>query len=189
MSRLMNIGEAARAAGVSAKMIRHYEQIGLVPAAARTGSGYRQYAERDVSILRFIRQSRRLGFSIDQIAGLLNLWSNSSRTSRQVKTLAQTHLDALEDKMREISEMHHALQKLVLSCHGNDDPDCVILDELAVDSPVAPDPFSVGSRPIWKSRRKAVVHRDPVEAVTDQHVDLMAWAHGIRAVRASGAST
>ena len=141
-----------------------------------------------MSILRFIRQSRRLGFSIDQIAELLGLWSNSSRTSREVKALAQSHLDALEIKMREISEMRRALQQLVVSCHGNDDPHCVILDELAVGSPVAPEPLSVGSKPIRKSRGKAVVSRTAAKPVVDQHVDLMAWAHSIRIVPTPSAS-
>jgi MerR family copper efflux transcriptional regulator len=92
MIPLMNIGEAATAAGVSAKMIRHYEQIGLLPAAERSESGYRLYGEREVSVLRFIRQSRRLGFSVAQIAELIGLWSDSQRTSREVKAVAQRHL-------------------------------------------------------------------------------------------------
>lgn len=98
MNRVMNIGEAAEAAGVSTKMIRHDEQIGLVPAAARTDAGYRQYFERDVSVLRFIRQARRLGFSIEQIAELLGLWSDAHRASRSVKAVAQQHVADLEQK-------------------------------------------------------------------------------------------
>lgn len=113
MARLMNIGEASDAAGVSAKMIRHYEQISLVPAPARTGAGRRQYTERDVSILHFVRQSRRLGFSMEQITDLLGLWSNRRRASRQVKALAQGHLDALDEKMREMIEMQRALKQLL----------------------------------------------------------------------------
>ena len=179
MARLMNIGEAAEAAGVSAKMIRHYEQIGLVPAATRTDAGYRQYGERDVSILRFIRQSRRLGFSIEQIAELLGLWSDRRRASREVKALAQAHLDALEEKMREIAEMQAALRKLVASCHGNDDPDCAILEELAVGSPQAPEPGAVGSKPVRKSGARAGEPRKPASGESTAHVDLMAWTRRV----------
>jgi len=180
MSRLMNIGEAADAAGVSAKMIRHYEQIGLVPAAARTDSGYRQYSERDVSILRFIRQSRQLGFSMEQIANLLGLWSNDRRASREVKALAQGHLDALEEKMREMAEMQRALKRLVASCHGDDDPHCAILDELAVRSTEAPEPGAVGGQPLRKSAGKAARPARPA-ASASVPLDLMAWTRSIHA--------
>jgi len=180
MSRLMNIGEAADAAGVSAKMIRHYEQIGLVPAAARTDSGYRQYSERDVSILRFIRQSRQLGFSMEQIANLLGLWSNDRRASREVKALAQGHLDALEEKMREMAEMQRALKRLVASCHGDDDPHCAILDELAVRSTEAPEPGAVGGQPLRKSAGKAARPARPA-ASASVPLDLMAWTRNIHA--------
>lgn len=181
MSRLMNIGEAADAAGISAKMIRHYEQIGLVPAAARTDSGYRQYSERDVSILRFIRQSRRLGFSMDQIADLLGLWSDHHRASREVKALAQRHLAALEEKMREMAEMQRALTSLVGSCHGDDEPDCAILAGLAVGSPEAPEPGAVGSKPIRKAATPAPARRPADHGTSDAHADLMAWTRQIHA--------
>ncbi len=181
MARLMNIGEAADAAGVSAKMIRHYEQIGLVPEAARTDSGYRQYTERDVSLLRFIRQSRRLGFSMEQIADLLGLWSNDRRASREVKALAQAHLDALEEKMREMAEMQRALKKLVSSCHGDDDPHCAILDELAVSSPDAPEPGAVGAKPIKKVAAKPQARTKARPSEPSTHVDLMAWTRSIHA--------
>ena len=175
MSRTMNIGQAAEAAGVSAKMIRHYEQIGLVPAAARTDSGYRQYSERDVSILRFIRQSRRLGFSMEQIADLLGLWSDRERTSREVKALAQAHLDAMEEKMREMAEMQAALKKLVQSCPGDERPHCAILQELAVGSPQAPEPGVVGAKPIRKAARGARPGRAAAQPESTAHLDLMAW--------------
>ncbi|GAB4560671.1 MAG: Cu(I)-responsive transcriptional regulator [Rhizobacter sp.] len=181
MSRPMNIGEAAEAAGVSTKMIRHYEQIGLLPAAARTDSGYRQYGERDVSLLHFVRQSRRLGFSIDQIADLLGLWSNDRRTSREVKALAQGHLDALEEKMREIAEMQHTLKKLVGSCHGNDEPHCAILDELAVSSPEAPEPGAVGAKLVRKPGPKTHAQKASVREAPSVHADLMAWTRSIHA--------
>jgi len=136
---LMNIGEAASAAGVSAKRVRHYESIGLLPAAPRTEAGYRQYGERDVAALRFIRQSRRLGFSMQQIGELMGLWRDTHRASRQVKLLAQGHVDALAQRMREMAEMKQALEHLIASCHGDDQADCAILDGLATPLP-APDP-------------------------------------------------
>jgi Cu(I)-responsive transcriptional regulator len=182
MSHTMNIGEAAEAAGVSAKMIRHYEQIGLLPAAARTDSGYRQYGERDVSVLRFIRASRRLGFSVEQIAELLGLWSNRRRASREVKALAQHHLAELEAKMREMADMQAALKKLVASCHGGDDPHCAIIDGLAVQSPQAPQ----GGAVIVKAARKAAAARTARAGrpeTSSPDVDLMAWAHGARQAR------
>ena len=175
MAHGMNIGEAARAAGVSAKMIRHYEQIGLVAAAARTDSGYRQYSERDVSVLRFIRQSRRLGFSIEQIADLLGLWSNRRRASRKVKEVAQRHLAELDEKMREMAEMKAALERLVASCHGSDDPHCAILDELAAHSAAPPDPGSVGRQPLRKATATAAKPATKPASAPTSHVDLMAW--------------
>lgn len=181
MSRLMNIGETAEAAGVSAKMIRHYEQIGLVSAALRTHSGYRQYTERDVSILRFIRQSRRLGFSMEQIADLLGLWSNHRRASRDVKALAKSHLAALEERMREMAEMQRALTRLVTSCHGDDDPLCAILAELAMGSPEAPMPGAVGARPVRKPAAKSHTAKAPTQTESASHIDLMAWTQGIHA--------
>lgn len=127
----MNIGDAAKASGVSAKMIRHYESVGLFPQALRTESGYRQYTDKDVHTLRFIRQSRALGFSIDQIRDLLGLWHNRRRSSRQVKALAQAHLEELEEKLQELQAMKTTLEHLVHCCHGDDRPDCPILEELA----------------------------------------------------------
>lgn len=127
----MNIGEAARASGVSAKMIRHYESVGLLPAALRTSAGYRQYGDRDVHTLRFIRHARDLGFGIGQIHELLNLWNDRLRPSRQVKALAQSHIDTLSRKIRELQAMQQTLQHLVHGCHGDDRPDCPILDGLA----------------------------------------------------------
>jgi len=175
MTRGMNIGEAAQAAGVSAKMIRHYEQIGLVAAAARTDSGYRQYSERDVSVLRFIRQARRLGFSMPQIADLLGLWSDQRRTSRQVKEVAQRHLADLEAKMREMAAMKDALDRLVVSCRGSDDPHCVILDELATHSPTPPQ--NTGAPPLRKPTARAGRPETKTAASSTSHLELMAWTH------------
>lgn len=131
MDATMNIGEAAKASGVSAKMIRHYESVGLFPEAARTDSGYRQYTGKEVSTLRFIRQSRDLGFSIEQIRELLALWQNRRRPSRQVKALAQAHIEELDEKLNELLAMKATLEHLVHSCHGDDRPDCPIIETLA----------------------------------------------------------
>ncbi len=127
----MNIGEAAKASGVSAKMIRHYESLGLMPKAARTDSGYRQYSENDVHVLRFIARSRDLGFSIAEIGELLSLWKNRRRSSSQVKALALKHIADLEAKVRELLEMKATLEHLSHCCHGDSRPDCPILEELA----------------------------------------------------------
>lgn len=128
---MMNIGEAARASGVSAKMIRHYEEMALLPAARRTESGYRQYESNDVHTLQFIRHSRDLGFSLTEIAGLLSLWQDRRRPSRQVKALAETHIHELEQRAAQLLAMKAALEHLVHCCHGDDRPDCPILDSLA----------------------------------------------------------
>ena len=127
----MNIGAAARASGVSAKMIRHYESVGLFPEANRTEAGYRQYADKEVNTLRFIRHSRDLGFSIEQIRELLGLWQNRRRPSRQVKALAQAHIEELEQKLQKLQAMKATLEHLVHCCHGDERPRCPILDNLA----------------------------------------------------------
>ena len=155
----MNIGEAARACGVSAKMIRHYESLGLIPAAVRTGGGYRQYSSRDVHTLRFIRQARDLGFSLEQIRELLALWQNRRRSSAQVKALAQAHLDELEQKLRELQAMKATLAHLVHGCAGDERPDCPIIESLAQDdAPVAAAPQerrAAASRPATPRRPRA----------------------------------
>lgn len=125
------IGEAARRAGVSARMVRHYESLGLVAGVARTDSGYRQYTESDVHGLRFIRRARDLGFSMDEIAGLLALWQDRSRASSQVKRIAQEHIADLGERIAAMQAMQRSLQTLVSCCHGDDRPDCPILDDLA----------------------------------------------------------
>ena len=134
----MNIGEAAKASGVSAKMVRHYESVGLFPEAARTEAGYRQYSTVEVNTLRFIRQARDLGFSIEQIRELLGLWQNRKRPSRQVKALAQAHIAELDEKLKELQAMRSTLAHLVHCCHGDDRPDCPIIDALAHDAPALP---------------------------------------------------
>jgi Cu(I)-responsive transcriptional regulator len=127
----MNIGEAAKASGVSAKMIRHYESVGLFAEPARTESGYRQYGERELATLKFIRHSRDLGFSIEQIRELLGLWQNRKRPSRQVRALAQAHIAELDAKLKDLQAMRGTLAHLVSCCHGDERPDCPILDRLA----------------------------------------------------------
>lgn len=125
------IGEAARRAGVSARMVRHYESLGLLAPVHRTDSGYRQYTEADVHTLRFIRRGRDLGFSMEVISTLLGLWQNQDRASSQVKTIAQKHITALTERIAAMQSMQRTLQSLVQCCHGDDRPDCPILDDLA----------------------------------------------------------
>jgi len=131
---IMNIGQAAKLSGVSAKMIRHYEEVGLVPAPERTDSGYRQYSEPEVHTLRFIRQARDLGFSIRQIGDLVGLWQNRRRPSRSVKALAEAHIQALEEKAQELLGMKATLEHLVHCCNGDDRPDCPILERLSAEA-------------------------------------------------------
>lgn len=127
----MNIGEAAEATGVTAKMIRHYEQIGLIPQAGRTGAGYRVYGPRDLSTLSFIRRARDLGFSIAQIRDLLMLWQDRARASADVKRIAGAHIEEMREKMRLLQEMVHTLEHLSAHCQGDDRPDCPIIEQLA----------------------------------------------------------
>lgn len=131
----MNIGQAAATTGVTAKMIRHYESIGLLPAAGRTESGYRQYGERDLHVLRFIRHARDLGFSLEQIRELLGLWQNRLRSSRQVKALAEAHIAEIDQKLAELQGIRATLAHLVHCCHGDDRPDCPIIDTLQAAHP------------------------------------------------------
>jgi len=129
----VNIGQASKASGVSAKMIRHYEEVGLIPAANRSESGYRQYSEAEVHSLRFIRHARDLGFSIAQIGELVGLWQNRRRSSSRVKALALAHVAELERKVASLQAMKDTLEHLAHCCHGDDRPDCPILDRLADD--------------------------------------------------------
>ncbi|MDZ4070066.1 MAG: Cu(I)-responsive transcriptional regulator [Tabrizicola sp.] len=126
----MNIGEAAKASGVSAKMIRYYESTGLIPAAVRTGSGYRVYSDTEVQMLRFIRRSRDLGFPVEKIEELLALWRDRSRQSADVKRLALDQIDGLERKICEMQAMMDTLRHLAEACCGDHRPDCPILADL-----------------------------------------------------------
>ena len=127
----VTIGEASRLSGVSAKMIRHYEAIGLIPAAEREASGYRTYRAEDVHTLRFVGRARSLGFPIATIVELLALWRDRSRSNADVRRLAQRHADELRRKMAELANMTAALDHLVGACAGDGRPDCPILDGLA----------------------------------------------------------
>ena len=127
----LNIGAAAARSGVSAKMVRHYETLGLLRGVARTEAGYRQYTERDVHTLRFIRRARELGFGMAEIAQLLALWQNKRRASADVKRIALAHAGDLQRRIDEMQTMKHTLEHLAHCCQGNQRPDCPILDELA----------------------------------------------------------
>lgn len=131
----MNIGAAARRSGVPAKTIRYYEDIGLLRPAARTHSGYRQYGEADVQMLRFVSRARNLGFSVEDVGKLLGLWANKRRKSAAVKALANRHIEEIERKIGELRSMKAALEDLVRHCHGDERPECPILDGLADPRP------------------------------------------------------
>lgn len=127
----MNIGALAKASGVNAKLIRYYESIGLLPPAERTEANYRVYGPNAVHQLRFIRRARGLGFSMPEIERLLGLWQDDSRSSAEVKTLAMKHVSELEARISEMQAMADSLRRLAASCHGDDRPDCPILEDLA----------------------------------------------------------
>ncbi len=135
----MNIGEAAQASGVSAKMIRYYEQVGLIPPASRTAKGYRVYADSDIHALRFVRRARDLGFSVTEINELLGLWQDRSRHSSDVKEIVMTHVDALREKIGGLQQMVATLEDLAMRCSGDDRPHCPILVDLE-DAPDSTDP-------------------------------------------------
>ncbi|MFP5385619.1 MAG: Cu(I)-responsive transcriptional regulator [Bacteriovoracia bacterium] len=126
----MNIGEVAKLADVNSKMVRRYEDLGIIPKAGRSLSGYRQYSDKDVHILKFVKRARELGFSMKDIKQLVSLWRNKTRSSSQVKNIAIKHRTELEKKLKEIQAMVYTLNQLVENCHGDERPDCPILDEL-----------------------------------------------------------
>ena len=126
----MNIGQAAKHSGLSAKMIRYYESIGLLHAAHRTDSGYRLYSANDLHTLAFIKRSRDLGFSLEEVGKLLTLWQDKGRASADVKALARKHIVELNQKIEELAGLRDTLQDLVEHCQGNDRPDCPILRDL-----------------------------------------------------------
>jgi len=131
MIGFMNIGQAANTSGVSAKMIRYYESIGLISRATRTEAGYRTYTAADVNALRFVKRARTLGFSIERIETLLELWSDKQRASSNVRRIALIHVAELQARIEELTSMSEALQELASSCNGDSRPDCPILRDLA----------------------------------------------------------
>ena len=131
-TEMHNIGQTAKASGVSAKMIRHYEAIGLIGAAVRTDAGYRVYSERDVQVLQFIHRSRELGFSLEQIRTLLALWQDKQRASKDVRAMAKQHIAELDRKIADLQAMRRTLETLATKCHGDERPDCPILDDLSL---------------------------------------------------------
>lgn len=126
-----SIGRAAHLSGVTAKMIRHYESLGLLPKVARTSGDYRVYTQNEVHALRFIRRARGLGFAMHEIATLLGLWRDQRRASKEVKRLALQHVEELDNKIAELQSMRTALAELAAHCHGDSRPDCPILDDLS----------------------------------------------------------
>jgi MerR family copper efflux transcriptional regulator len=130
----MNIGQAAQASGVTAKMIRYYESIGLIVESRRSDAGYRLYGEKDLHALRFIKRARKLGFSLEQIRDLLSLWQDSARASGDVKRIALDHVGELNQRIRELTEMRDTLSTLASCCHGDERPDCPILQTLSEET-------------------------------------------------------
>ena len=127
---MMTIGQAAQASGISRKMLRYYESVGLLPEPARTEAGYRLYAPRDIHTLRFVRRARDLGFSVSQISDLLGLWQDDARTSAEVKRVASAHVRELRDKILAMEQIAGTLEALIEDCHGDERPECPILEEL-----------------------------------------------------------
>lgn len=158
----MNIGEAAKASGISAKMIRYYESIGLIRPAGRAASGYRVYSDSDVATLRFIRRSRNMNFAVEQMQGLLALWRDRDRASADVKRIALEQVELLETRMRELQEMAATLRHLADNCHGDDRPECPIIHDLSCHSsaeePASTRPSGKGLRRFEKS---ATVRKGP----------------------------
>ena len=163
----MNIGEASRASGVSPKMIRHYESLGLIPPAARSDAGYRRYSANDVHLLAFIARARDLGFSIAEIAQLVGLWQDRTRPSAKVKALALEQVARLERKVRELQEMKATLQRLAASCHGDDRPECPILESLASGGEAS-------------SARRASAASDPAATLNPNRADTAMRGAGSR---------
>ena len=136
----MNIGRAAELSGISAKMIRYYESVGLLQAARRSGSGYRDYNDQDIAILKFVQRARALGFPVKDIGDLLALWQRRSRSSANVKSIAAHHIEDIDRRIAELQTIKATLSKLVACCHGDERPECPILDDLASGSAVEPTP-------------------------------------------------
>ena len=146
----MNIGEASKATGISVKMLRYYEEIGLVRPALRAHSGYRVYSDKNIATLRFVRRARDLGFQVRQIASLLDLWQDGSRASADVKALALDHVRELQQRRRELDEMIGTLQHLAHNCHGDSRPECPILTGLggSDEAPAKPEGKTAARRTV-----------------------------------------
>ncbi len=129
----MNIGEAAKLSGISAKTIRYYESVGLMPEPTRAANGYRHYRDKDLQTLRFIHRSRNLGFTIKDIRDLLGLWQDKERASADVREVAKRHVAEIEQRLEEMESVRQTLMQLIHQCHGDDRPDCPILEDLARD--------------------------------------------------------
>ena len=147
----MNIGQAARQTGLSSKSIRHYEAVGLLKSAARSDAGYRVYDEKDLHVLRFVKRARSLGFALGEIKILLSLWQDRKRASKHVKALTQKHIDELDARITELSQMRAVLEHLAQNCSGDQRPDCPILSELAAPQHAA----CCGERASARPRKKA----------------------------------
>lgn len=181
--QMMNIGQAAAAAGVTPKMVRHYESLGLIPEAERTDAGYRLYGAREIAMLRFIRQSRSLGFSMGQIDALLSLWRDPARQSSDVKQVAVRQLADLEQRQRELDQMRATLEGLVAQCRGDQSAHCAILEQLA-DAPAAASASPGRPRKDLKEVRPGERRgpralrpaRAAVAAAAPAHSALSAWA-------------
>ena len=156
----MNIGQASKASGISAKMIRYYKSIGLVPSAGRTQGGYRDYGDADIHRLLFIRRARDLGFSFERVRELLKLWSDQKRSSANVKTLALAHIDELEVRATELRQMIKTLRHLAEACEGDNRPHCPILEELESGKP--PRPSAKPGKGATRSRRSAASPSRPL---------------------------
>lgn len=179
----LNIGDAAAAAGVTPKMVRHYESLGLMPEAERTDAGYRLYGEREIGMLRFIRQARGVGFSMQQIEALMSLWRDPGRRSQDVKQVAQRQLRELAERQRELDQMRATLARMVAGCRGDHGAECVILEQLA--APANPAPAgAIRTRRTLKEVRpgekrppagRRIQRQDPQPAKT--HTALAAWTH------------
>ncbi|WP_354004927.1 Cu(I)-responsive transcriptional regulator [Ramlibacter albus] len=182
----MNIGQAAAAAGVTPKMVRHYESLGLIPAADRTDAGYRVYTPREVEMLRFIRQARAVGFAIPQIEALLKLWRDERRESKAVKELARQQLAELEERQRELDAMRATLSKWVEDCAGDERSCCAILEHLT-HAPAAAQPIEVRRGATLKEVKAGSTvqrKRAPVAAPVRRespHSGLMAWSRSFAA--------
>jgi len=173
----MNIGEAAQAAGLSPKMIRDYEALGLIPQASRTESGYRQYTKRDVDVLRFIRQARSMSFSIKQVQQLLSLWSDTERESSDVKALAQAQMAELDRKLAELAGMKAALEQIVAGCPGDHTSDCPILTKLSANA--APAALS-SERQQRQVPARGHGRRVPARRESTSYAGLLAWSQTLK---------